>query len=91
MPCAPTRTPRAILRLGAEAVGARLRLLAVPLWLTAALAPLSRMLKEIIDVGFTWDRPYVVDASKFTARFWSDVTPFEVGAPATLQSFAAGR
>jgi hypothetical protein len=29
----------------------------------------------------------VVDGSKFKRRFWSDVTPFEVGAPATALSF----
>jgi hypothetical protein len=46
-------------------------------------------MKEVADVSFTWDRPYQVDASKFTRRFWSDVTPFEIGAPATARSFAA--
>jgi hypothetical protein len=38
-------------------------------------------------VRFTWDRPYHVDAGKFTRRFWSDVTPFETGAAATARSF----
>ena len=33
--------------------------------------------------------PYTADASKFKKRFWSDVTPFEVGAPATARSYAA--
>jgi hypothetical protein len=46
-------------------------------------------MKEVVDVGFTWDRPYVVDSGKFQRRFWSDVTPYEVGAPATARSFAA--
>ena len=31
---------------------------------------------------------YHVDESKFKRRFWSDVTPFEIGAPATAQSFS---
>lgn len=46
-----------------------------------------RFMKEVADVGFTWDRPYAVDASKFKRRFWSDVTPFEVGAAETVRSF----
>ena len=87
MPCAPTRTPREILRLGAEALGARLRLRAVPLRLLPPLGLLSTFMREVADVGFTWDRPYRVDGRKFTSRFWSDVTPFEVGAPATARSF----
>ena len=46
-------------------------------------------LREVREMRFLFDRPYRVDASKFTTRFWSDVTPFEVGAPATARSFAA--
>ena len=38
---------------------------------------------------FLFDRPYRVDARKFCGRFWSDVTPFEIGAPATARAFAA--
>ncbi len=88
MPCAPTRTPREILRLGADAAGVRLRVTTIPLRLLPLLGVFSRMMREVADVGFTWDRPYRVDARKFTRRFWSDVTPFEVGVPATARSFA---
>jgi nucleoside-diphosphate-sugar epimerase len=89
MPCAPTRTPREILLLGADAIGVPLKVRAMPLWLLPVLAPFSRIMKEVMDVGFTFDRPYVVDATKFKRRFWADVTPFEVGAPLTAQSFAS--
>ena len=88
MPCAPTRTPRAILQLGADAIGVPLKITAIPLGLLPLLGLFSRLFKEVADVGFTWDRPYQVDASKFTRRFWSDVTPYEIGAPATARSFA---
>jgi nucleoside-diphosphate-sugar epimerase len=90
-PCAPTRTPREILQLGADAVGIRLRVRAVPLWTLPVLGLFTRFLKEVADVRFTWDRPYVIDSSKFTRRFWSDVTPFETGAPATARSFIAAQ
>ncbi len=87
MPCAPIRTPRAILRLGAEAIGVSPKVLAIPFRLLPLIGLGSRFMKEVADVGFTWDRPYHVDATKFTTRFWADVTPFEVGAPATIRSF----
>ena len=89
MPCAPTRTPREILKLGADAIGVPLKVTAVPLRLLPLFGLFSRMMKEVADVGFTWDRPYVVDAGKFKQRFWSDATPFEVGAPAMARSFMA--
>jgi len=89
MPCAPTRTPREILAMGAAALGAKPKITAVPLWLLPILGLFSTFMREVADVGFTWDRPYVVDGSKFKARFWSDVTPYEVGAPATALWFKA--
>jgi nucleoside-diphosphate-sugar epimerase len=87
MPCAPTRTPREILRLGTDVLGVPLRLNAVPLRALPALGLFWRPAKEVADVAFTWDRPYLVDSTKFQGRFWSDVTPFETGAPATIRSF----
>ena len=87
MPCAPTLTPRQILRIGARAIGVKPRIIAIPLWLLPILGLAIRFMKEVADVGFTWDRPYHVDGRKFTSRFWSNVTPFEVGAAETARSF----
>ena len=89
MPCAPTRTPREILRMGAQALGLKPRLLAVPLWLAPVLGLAMRFMREVADVAYTLDRPYVIDGRKFTRRFWADVTPYEVGAVVTARAFAA--
>jgi len=87
MPSAPTRTPREILQLGADALGVGLRITALPLWSLPIMGIGSPMMREIAEMRFQWDRPYRVDARKFTARFWPDVTPFEIGARATALSF----
>ena len=89
MPCAPTLTPRQILRLGVEAIGAEPRVMASPLPLLPVLGLFVPFLREVADVGFTWDRPYVVDGSKFMRRFAFTPTPYKVGAPATARAFAA--
>jgi nucleoside-diphosphate-sugar epimerase len=86
MPCAPTMTPREILALGAKAIGAQLKVAAIPLWALPLLGLVSPMMREVADVSFMWDRPYRVDASKFANRFWSDVTPFEIGASLSARS-----
>ncbi len=88
MPCAPTRTPREILAIGAAALGVLPRVSVVPLRSLQLLGLFMPFLREVADVAFTWDRPYRVDASKFAARFWSDATPFEVGAAQAALSFA---
>jgi nucleoside-diphosphate-sugar epimerase len=87
MPCAATRTPREILQIGADALGVALKVRAIPLGLLPALGLVSRFLKEVDDVRYTWDRPYEVDGNKFTQRFWADVTPYEIGAVATARSY----
>ena len=91
MPCAPTRSPRALLAMGAAALGTRLRVWAVPFALLRPLGLVSRFAREVADIGFTWDRAYVVDGGKFARRFCFVPTPFEVGVPATVRAFAEAR
>jgi nucleoside-diphosphate-sugar epimerase len=90
MPCAPTRTPRDLLRLAAAAVSVKPKILAIPMWLLPVAGLFARFMAEVADVGFTWDRPYHVDASKFIRRFAFTPTPFEIGVPTAARSFAPG-
>lgn len=87
VPCAPTRTPREILSLGADALGVPLKLAAIPLRVAGALGTAVPFLKEFAEMRHTFDRPYCVDATRFGQRFWSDPTPFELGAALTARSF----
>lgn len=89
MPSAPTLTPRQILALGARAIGVTPKISALPLWLLPALGLASPFLRGMAEMRFQWDRPYHVDAQKFARRFWSDVTPFEIGAAETARAFKA--
>ena len=88
MPCAPTRTSREVLALGAAALGVPLRLRTMPPFVLDLLAPAVPFLRELREMRFQWDRPYQVNASQWRQHFWSDVTPFETGVTATVQSFA---
>ena len=47
------------------------------------------MLRASREMSFQWDRAYRVDSRPFAQRFWSDATPFEVGAAAALSLTAA--
>jgi nucleoside-diphosphate-sugar epimerase len=89
MPCAPTRTTRDILKIAADALKVRLRISAMPAWMLGPSAIFSPFLRELQEMRFQWDRPYQVDASRFKAAFWSDVTPFETGVPETALAFRA--
>lgn len=89
VPCAPMRTPREILKLGADALGQKLRIVSIPSGLLPLVGLFSPFMREVAEMRFTWDRPYEVDCSKFAARFWSDATTFESGVRAAALSFRA--
>jgi len=89
VPCAPTRTPRQLMQIGADALGQKLKLMAMPTAMLRLIGVFSPFLRECVEMRFTWNRPYNVDATKFGRRFWSDATPFEVGIPTTVRSFRA--
>ena len=89
VPCAPTRTTSDILRIAAEALGVKLRISAMPAWMLGASAMFSPFLGELTEMRFQWDRPYLVDASRFASAFWSDATPFETGVRETALAFRA--
>lgn len=87
VPCAPAKTPREMLQMGADAAGVKLKVVALPGWVLQAMGLVAPMMRELSEMRFTWNRPYHVDATKFARRFWSDATPFEVGILATVRSY----
>lgn len=87
MPCAPIETVRRIIAIGAEAIGARPRVISIPMALHGLIGLLVPMLREMREMHFQWDRPYAVDATRFERRFAFVPTPFAVGVAATARSF----
>jgi len=84
VPNAPTKSLRELLALAATLIGVRPRIQVLPAALASLISLFRRDLRELAEMRFQWDRPYLVDASKFAARFWSDVTPFERGLADTI-------
>jgi nucleoside-diphosphate-sugar epimerase len=91
MPSAPTTTLREIIGLGAAAIGTSPRFTSLPFAVQPLVGLFVPMLREMHEMRFQWDRPYVVDAQRFTARFGFVPTPFAVGAAATARSFLPDR
>lgn len=90
VPSPPMRTAREILKIGADALGVKLRVRAIPMWLLPVLALAMPLLKGLIEMRFQWDRPYPVDHTKFARRFWSDVTPLETAVTEAALSYRTG-
>jgi nucleoside-diphosphate-sugar epimerase len=89
VPCAKAKSPREMLQMGADAAGVKLKMMVMPPLMLRLLGVFAPMVREMIEMRFTWNRPYHVDATKFARRFWSDATPLEVGIPAAMRSYGA--
>ena len=61
------------------------RLSPMPGWMLTLLAVFVPIMREIKEMSFLWDRPYVVDHSKFENAFWGDFTPLDEGLKRTLE------
>jgi nucleoside-diphosphate-sugar epimerase len=89
VPNAPTQTLRDVLALAAGLIGVPPRVTVLPPALAPLIGLLSKEIREIGEMRFQWDRPYLVDSSKFAGRFWNDATPFERGLGDTISFYRA--
>jgi nucleoside-diphosphate-sugar epimerase len=89
VPNASTRTLRDVLTLAASLIGVPARISVLPSALAPIIGLFSKEVREIAEMRFQWDRPYLVDSSKFAARFWNDATPFESGLRDTISFYRA--
>jgi nucleoside-diphosphate-sugar epimerase len=84
VPHAPTRSMREVLTLAASLIGVSPKFTVLPAALIPIIGLISKEVGETAEMRFQWDRPYLVDASKFGTRFWSDATSFETGLGETI-------
>lgn len=86
VPNAPTQTVRQVLTAFAEELGVELKIQTMPRVMMSMIGLFDKQVREAKEMLYQWDRPFLVDHSKFSARFWDDPTPFEEGIAATVES-----
>lgn len=87
VPNAPDRTVREVLALFAAKVDRPLKIQAMPNLLVSAFGLFNSDLRELKEMLYQWERPFHVDSSKFSERFWSDPTSFDDGLSATADYY----
>ena len=87
MPNAPTQTYRSLIEKAAGLIGVEPTMRVIPQILLELGGLFDRQTYELIEMRFQADRPYLVNAQKFSKRFWSDATRFEDGLRATIASY----
>lgn len=69
LPCRPAVTARTLIARFAEVLGRPIRLARFPAPAVHVLSPFVPFLREINEVLYQWDSPFVVDDGRFRARF----------------------
>ncbi|GAA3757178.1 NAD-dependent epimerase/dehydratase family protein [Salinactinospora qingdaonensis] len=78
VPSPPARTVRAAVTDLARQCGARRpSMVRIPRPLLRLASPFSPLLREIGDLLYQWDRPYILDAAATTRTFGIEATPWE--------------
>jgi len=90
IPCAPPTTQRELLTLIFEAAGHKTpKFFEMPNTLVASMGVVSPNWREMTELLYQWDRPYVYDHSKYDAAFGDKVTPHQDAVQQTIAWFKA--
>ncbi|MHB8140072.1 MAG: NAD-dependent epimerase/dehydratase family protein [Vulcanimicrobiaceae bacterium] len=84
LPCTPAETMRTLARRCAQYLGREIRLTEIPRWLPKTLGIVSPPMRELAHMRYQWDEPFVVDDSRFRARFGVAPTDVERAAEKTV-------
>jgi len=93
LPCQPGGTMRELVARFGRVLARPVRLASVPLWIVRALGTFSPLMREMREMLYQWDEPFVVDDRRFRERFGIEPTPLEDAAIASVawarQAYAA--
>lgn len=79
LPCAPAVTTREMIESLARALGATARVQRIPPVLVSVLGLAMPMMRELKEMAYQWEEPFVIDDGRFRSRFGAEATPLETG------------
>jgi nucleoside-diphosphate-sugar epimerase len=85
LPAAPPLSPRELIARLAAAWGHEIRVTRAPRLVLAALALFMPILRELAEMSYQWEAPFVVDDRRFRERFAMTPTPIEEGTRQTVE------
>lgn len=84
LPAAPAVTTRELVALAFEAAGHAPRLQALPPWLVRGLGLAMPIMRELAEMLYEFEEPFVVDHGKFARAFGDHATPLRQAIGATV-------
>lgn len=85
LPCAPAETLRALVARLAAKLGRPLKVAQLPRWLLKATGLVMPIMRELDEMLYQWDEPFVVDDRRFRQRFGIVPAPLDEAAARTVE------
>jgi nucleoside-diphosphate-sugar epimerase len=94
LPCAPAGTLRELATRLATKLSRRVPMVQIPRWMLKIIAVFMPLMRELDEMLYQWDEPFVVDDRRFRERFRQEPTDVDEAAVATVlwaqQHYATG-
>ncbi|MCE9575234.1 MAG: NAD-dependent epimerase/dehydratase family protein [Deltaproteobacteria bacterium] len=90
LPTAPAESTRAITRRLGAALGLRAEVARVPRWMLRATGVFSPFMREVVEMTYQWEAPFVIDDRRYVATFGEQATSLD-DAVAVTAAWAAAR
>ncbi len=84
LPCAPAGTMREIVTRFSSALGREIRLAGAPRWMVKAIGIFVPLVREVGEMLYQWDEPFVVSDRRFRERFRQEPADADDAAAATV-------
>jgi nucleoside-diphosphate-sugar epimerase len=85
LPCTPAGSMRDLVGGFSRALGREIKLAAVPVWVVKAIGLFVPLLREVGEMLYQWDEPFVIGDRRFRERFHPDPADVDEAACATVE------
>jgi hypothetical protein len=80
LPCASAETMRALVARISRSLGREIRVAGVPRWVVKAIGLAVPLVREIEEMLYQWDEPFVINDARFRERFGQEPTDVDTAA-----------
>ena len=91
VPNAPARTTRELVSMIGRSLGREVKVQVAPKLILKLMGLFNPVIRELDEMLYQFEGPFVVDGSKFETTFGIGATPFEASIPATVAWWKARR
>jgi nucleoside-diphosphate-sugar epimerase len=84
LPCAPAGTMRELVARFSRKLGREIRLAGAPRWMVKAIGVFVPLVREVDEMLYQWDEPFVISDRRFRERFRQEPTDVDEAAAATV-------